>query len=722
MTARLITFLLIALSWPTLFAQEKPITLKDLFVDHTLSPTGFRSVTWHAKSNGLNFMDFDTLLKARVLKQENIDGSKTQTILSSANLISPADPETTLKINNYQWSKSGNMLLLTTSLNQVWRRSKTARYYVYTPATKKLQSVFDGQITNVHFSPDERQIGFVYKNNIYMKSLKSGKLTQLTHDGSKMIINGKFDWVYEEEFSVTDGWKWAPDGKTIVFWRLDQSNEPEFSWTEFNELHGKVKTIRYPKAGDPNALVKIGLYDLQNGKTRWLDLGKESDIYIPRIYWRPDGQALYVEKMNRRQNKMDFLSYNMENLKPKTVLTETDPAWVEVFDNFYFLPDGKNFIWTSERDGYNHIYLYDRSGKTFDQLTTGKWVVQKVYGSDGQKIYFAANKGTVLEQHIFSVNIHTKELTKLTTHAGWHSARFSPNFKYFIDSWSNSATPYRATLRDRSGLEVRSIYKSSIKNIDDYQLSRPGFLNFTTSDGEKLYGQLTKPLDFDPNKKYPVLLYCYGGPGVQVVRNAWGGPRAFWHSMLAQKGYLVFSVDNRGSNGRGKKFKNFAKGDLGKWPLHDQIQGAKYLASLPYVDKTRIGIWGWSFGGYLTLMSMTKGSGYFKTGISVAPVSDFRLYDTIYTERYMDIPANNHAGYDSTSVLSYVDKYRKGLLVVHGSSDDNVHVQNTMQFINKMETANKQFRLMIYPGKNHGLPGRHYHLYTMMTNFILNNL
>lgn len=699
--------------------DKKNITVEDIFVKHTLSPHGFRSVTWNAQSNGLDFIKFDS--SAMVIKEENIDASKIKDILNSAKLKITGIKNTSIRINGYRWSKSGKLLLITTNMSHVWRRSRLARYYVYDVKSQKAEAIFDSSITNVHFSPNEKMIGFVFKNNIYIKSLKNNRITQLTHDGNENIINGKFDWVYEEEFSVTDGWMWSPDGKHIAFWRLDQSHEPDFSWTEFSALHGKVKTIRYPKAGDPNALVKIGVIDIANRKTRWLDLGPETDIYVPRMYWQPNGQSILIEKMNRRQNKLELLSYNLFSLKHTTVLTEEDPAWVDIFDNLYFLPDGKHFTWTSERDGFNHIYLYNLSDKTYRQLTKGKWVVQTVYGTDGRHVFFAANKGDVLQQHIFSVDL-AGNINRLTTSDGWHSARFSPDFKYFIDSRSTTRIPYQAILRDNGGRQIRSIYKSEIKDIDSYKISYPEFLAFKTSDGEKLYGQITKPLNFDPRKKYPVLIYCYGGPGVQVVRNAWGGSRLFWHSMLAQKGYIVFSVDNRGSNGRGKKFKNYANGDLGKWPLHDQIEGAKYLASLPYVDKSRIGIWGWSFGGYLTLMAMTKGSDYFKTGIAVAPVTDFRLYDTIYTERYMDKPVNNKNGYDSTSVLTHIGSYKSGLLVVHGSSDDNVHMQNTMQFINKMEIANKQFKLMIYPGKNHGLPGRYYHLYTMMTNFILNNL
>jgi len=477
-------------------------------------------------------------------------------------------------------------------------------------------------------------------------------------------------------------------------------------------------------------LVKIGIYDLASQKTHWLDLGKNTDIYIPRIQWTPDSKFLAVQKLNRLQNHLDLLLTNANTLATRLLLSEEDSCWVSIFDDLYFFKHSPQFIWTSERDGFKHIYLYHLDGRLEKQLTKGRWECKHVYGVNEKKglVFFSANKGSSIGQQLFRIGLDGNHIKNLTQRKGWHSAFFSKNTSLFLHYFSNAHTPPQVTLCDQNGKPIREIINNNPQDLEGYGLAYPEFFQFQTTDGIWLNAQITKPLHFDPHKKYPVLIYGYGGPGSQMVRNSWGRTSSkMWYTLLTQKGFLIFTLDNRGTGGRGKAFKNLAYGHIDKYALQDHIEGAKYLAGLPYVDKSRIGIWGWSGGGYLTLLAMTKGARYFKAGIAVAPVTDFRFYDSIWTERYMGLPDQNAAGYDSASVLNFAQFYQKGLLIVHGSSDDNVHFQNTMRFIAELQGLNKQFQMMVYPGRNHSLLGRnsksvYLHLYTLMTRFLLKNL
>ena len=459
-----------------------------------------------------------------------------------------------------------------------------------------------------------------------------------------------------------------------------------------------------------------------------MDIGEENDIYIPRIRWTKKAGTLFMERMNRLQNKLDLLTADVNSGKAETVFTETDSAWISITDDIFFLNDQRRFIRTSESSGYNHIYVYDLEIHSKAQITNGFWEVTDVYGinEDTGKIYFAANKGRVEERQLFSINMNGSRLRKLSSKPGTYSARFAPDFSVYLEYFSSVRIPPQTALTQNDGKQIRLLIENKMEELKKYKLAYPEFTSFTTSDGVEIKAMITRPADFDPDKKYPVLIYGYSGPASQLVRNTWGRPTSkLWYTLLTQKGYIIFTLDQRGTGGRGKAFKNLAYGDIGKYMLIDHIEGVKYLRSLPYVDGSRIGIWGWSGGGYLTLMAMTKGSAYFKAGIAVAPVSDFRLYDNIWSERYMGLPSENKAGYDSTSVLTYTDRYKKGLLIIHGSSDDNVHMQNSMQFIEKLQTAAKPFDLMIYPGKNHSMRGKgdvYYHLYALMTRFIEENL
>lgn len=707
-----------------IFAQQKKLTMDDIYHSSKFSLKYLSGIKWAPDGKAFYFIKHkkDTTLIMRHDLQNGLES-----IWLDVHAIT--DPQTGRPLQVFDWtlSNNGRKILFKTDARRVWRRYDEARFLIYDLKTKELKPVhaYHLRIRHAKLSPDGSKVGYTFDNNIYVQDVATGKVTQITFDGSKDIINGQFDWVYEEEFGQSDGWRWSPDSKKIAFWRVDQSKEPTFSWTEFEGIYGSVRTIHYPKAGGTNATVKIGVYNLDSARTVWMDTGVNSNQYIPRIKWTNDSNVLSIERMNRLQNKLELMLADVNTGKTKIILTETDPCWVDVRDDLTFLKNKKQFLWTSERSGYRHIYLFDLKGKKKKQLTKGHWEVTSVAGVDEDNgwVYFTANKGSSIENHIFAVKLNGKGLHRLDSEPGWHRPMFSPKWNYFIDAFSNAKQPPVQDLCTIQGKVVRHLIQNSIDKFKEVGVAIPHYFQMTTEDGVKLNARIIKPVDFDSTKKYPVLIYGYGGPGSQMVRNSWDYS-ILWYTLLTQHGYIIFTVDNRGTGGRGKAFKNLAYGDIGKYALGDHIQAAKYLAKLPYVDKTRIGIWGWSGGGYLTLMAMTKGSKYFKAGIAVAPVVDFRLYDTIWTERYMGLPDQNKAGYDSTSVLSYVNGYKGGLLVVHGSSDDNVHMQNTMQFIKRLQEEGKQFRLMIYPGLNHSLLGPYarYHLFSMMTDFILNNL
>ena len=701
--------------------QSKELTLETIFHSREFSLDYIRAVQWLPDGRGLTYLK-STGENSRSVYIYDPVKKEERLLIDGATLIRPGE-EKTLNFSSYQWVANGKKILFKANVKRIWRHSSQAQYFIYDVAAKTFHSLIKGDpfVANAKISPDKQWVGFVKENNIYAYNTSSGKTVQLTRDGNENIINGAFDWVYEEEFAISDGWRWSPDSKRIAFWRLDQSPEPTFSWIDFEPLNGKVETIRYPKAGQHNAFVKIGVVTLADGGTQWMDIGDETDIYIPRISWM-NKDVLLMQRLNRHQNKMELLQARPGNGQSRVLMVEEDPAWVDIHDNFFFV-DENHFIWTSERSGYNHIYMVDAQSGQMRQITRGSWEVSDVYGSNGGYIYFRGNKERDIEWNIYRLETATGNIELLTPAAGVHSADFSPDFKYFIDHWSSARVPNQSLLKTADGTLVAALVENDL-DLAAYDFIFPQFGQFTTSDGVRLNTRTFLPAGFDPQKKYPVVIYGYGGPASQIVVNRWGRSREVWFSWLAAQGYIVFTLDNRGTGGRGKAFKNLAYGDLSQYAVKDHIEGAKYLAGLPYVDKERIAIWGWSGGGYLTLNCMFRGADYFKVGIAVAPVTDFRLYDTIWTERYMGLPGENKAGYEAANTLNYYKNLKGKLLIVHGTADDNVHFQNTMQLVGRLQRVPKQFDLMVYPGLNHALyaPNSYWHLYTMMSNYLKENL
>ncbi|MCG3118733.1 MAG: Dipeptidyl aminopeptidase 4 [bacterium] len=675
-------------------------------------------------------------MKAGDVYKHEVAGGKETLVLAEKSLsLKPGG--TPIAIDSYEWSSDRKYLLLASNMRQIWRHSTDGQYFIYDVPAQKLRplSGLAGAQSNAKFSPDATKIGFVRGNNLFVLDLSSGVETQLTTDGSDDIINGQFDWVYEEEFTISDGWRWSPDSKKIAFWRLDQTRLKTFPLENMMPLYPTVFWLKYPKAGEQNSLVQIGVITLEtpaNGaiQTKWMDLGAETDMYIPRMQWTPDPRILSIQRLNRLQNKVDLLFADVNSGATRVVLSDTDPCWVDIVDvqdNVTFLARKEQFIWTSERSGYRHAYLYDYNGRLLYPLTSGEWEITAVSGLDETAgwLYFSGKKDSPIEENVYRATLDGKKLERISQRAGWHSSNFSPDFKYVMGVFSDVQTPPQTSLRQADGKLLRWLEKNEALPLAPYNLVYPKFLTVKASDdGTLLNAWMMRPANFDSTKKYPVIMFCYSGPGAQHVVNRWETRRYLWHDLMTEKGFIIFCIDSRGTGGRGKKFKNLAYGDLGKWSTHDQIEGAKYLGSLPYVDAARIGIWGHSGGGYLTAMAMTKGAPYFKVGIARAPVTDFRLYDTIWTERYMGLPQDNAAGYKSASVMTYADKLQGKLYLIHGMADDNVHMQNAVQLQDALQALNKQFEVMYYHGRQHALIGGNtqLHLHTLMTNYFMKNL
>ena len=671
-----------------------------------------------------------------VLDQGNLDqysyktGKLVKTLIDAADLI-PEGKNKPIRFRSYTFSNDESKVLLVSNSKQIYRHSFEAEYWVYDLKNKKLSPLSEnGKQRLASFSPDGSKVAFMRDNNLFIKDLNSGKELQFTTDGEvNKIINGAPDWVYEEEFSFTKAFEWAPDGQKIAFIRFDESKVKEYELTYYGQLYPRHYKYKYPKAGEDNSVVSVKVYDLASKKTQNMDIGSNTDIYIPRIKWTSKPGVLSIQRLNRLQNKWEILLADANSGKTKVLYSEANKYYIDITDNLYFLSNNEGFIFTSEKDGYNHIYYYDMQGHEISRLTKGKFDVTEVYGLDEKKkmLYYQAAYSSPLNREIFAVNLKTLKTKHLSTRTGTNEAEFSSGFKYYVNTFSAANTPHIISVHNATGKELYVLEDNAElqKRMKEYNFSPKTFFTIKTDNNIELNAWMIKPTDFDSSKRYPVFMYLYGGPGSQTVTNSWGWSNYIWFEMLAQKGYIVVSVDNRGTGARGEEFKKCTYLQLGKLETIDQINANKYLGSLPYVDSKRIGIFGWSFGGYMSTLCMTKGADYFKAGIAVAPVTNWRYYDNIYTERFMRTPQENANGYDDNSPITYAGKLKGKFLLVHGLADDNVHPQNSMDLITALVGNKKQFEMQLYPNNNHGIyTGRYtrYHLFTRMTNFVLENL
>ena len=715
---KLLTLLLaILIIIPTL-AQKRDITLDDLWQNYTFYPSyigGFNSM-----NDGEHYSTIEKNENGQeIIKYQFKDGKKVRTLFSSADF----DIQ---RINNYTFSDDEKQLLLSTETEKIYRYSSKSVYYIYNIFTDKLKKLTDDKVMYATFSPNGEKVAYVFDNNLYIKNIKSEQITQVTTDGKKnQIINGASDWVYEEEFALVRSFEWSKNGDYLAYYKFDESNVKEFSMDLFKgNLYPTQEVFKYPKAGEDNSVVKIYIYNVKEAQSTFIYTEKDYE-YFPRIKWTNFPGKLVILAMNRHQNELDFIVANANDGSNKILFTEKNKYYIEINDNLTFLPEG-NFIWISEKDGFNHVYLKDFEGGEI-QITKGDWEVTSFHGvdSDKMKIYYTSTEDGSINRSLFVQNLDTDEKRKLSTNLGTNAASFSNGLKYYMNSFSTANSAPKFTLHKADGTKLKVLEDNAEfeTKIEDFNLSEKEFFTIKTEDAE-LNAWMIKPPDFDKNKEYPLYMFLYGGPGSQQVTNSFGWTNYYWHQMLAQKGYIVACVDNRGTGGKGAEFKKMTYKELGKYETIDQINAAKYFGSLPYINANRIGIQGWSYGGYMSSLAITKGADIFSLAIAVAPVTNWRYYDNIYTERYMQTPQENASGYDENSPINHVDKLKGNFLLVHGSADDNVHVQNTMEMISALVKANKQFDLFIYPDKNHGIYGGNtrYHLYKKMTDFILENL
>ena len=704
----------------TCFAQnDKQILLEDIFTERKFS----QDWVWglNSMNDGLHYTIInrkeDNALAIEKFSYKN--GEFIEDIITSNYIDS-------LEFDSYKFSADETKLLLEVESSSIYRYSYESFVYEYNISEDKLTKINENKIRLAEFSPDGTMISYVYQNNLYIYNINTKQTIQCTNNGKiNNIINGATDWVYEEEFAIVKGYEWSDDSEYLAYYVFDESKVKEFSMDIFNSnLYPQQSKFKYPKAGEDNSIVEIFIFNLDKKEHIKAKINKSDDDYIPRIKWNKDSK-LCVQKLNRHQNHLQLIFINPISGEGELVYEEFDDYYIDIHDNLIFTNNG--FLWSSEKDGYNHLYFFEYKKNKMKKITKGEWEITNFYGFDKENniIYYQSNEESPLTKSIYSINLKGKNKKLLSKSVGVNNADFSKTFKYFINTHSNANSPNYITLQNNEGEVIRVLKDSKKLNntLMEYNLSSKEFFSFKTDYKVMLNGWIMKPKDFDENKKYPVLMYVYGGPGNQQVLDSWSG-HYMWYQLLCQKGYIIVCIDNRGTGGRGSEFKKCTYKELGKLETEDQIAGAKYLSTLKYIDINRIGIWGWSYGGYMSSLCLLKGNEYFNTAIAVAPVTNWRYYDTIYTERYMRTPQENPDGYDLNSPINYVDLLKGNYLLIHGSADDNVHYQNTMEMISALVKNNKQFELFVYPDKNHSIYGGNtrIHLFTKITNFIIQNL
>jgi dipeptidyl-peptidase 4 len=703
--------------------QPKKIQLEDVVGSRKFYPKTIREI--RSMNDGEHYTTLDN--DSDIVRYRYMDGKMEDIPFSLKNYKNKKIPY----LSGYEFNRDETKILLTTNEEQIYRHSFTANYYVFDIKEKTLVAVsVNGKEQLATFSPLGDKVAFVRQNNIYVSDLITHAETQLTFDGKhNEIINGAPDWVYEEEFGFSKAFEWAPDGKKLAFMKFDESKVKMFTIPVYDSLYPSLYTYKYPKAGEENSVVSICVFDFESHQTKTMDVGNEKDQYIPRIKWTENPDKLGIVRLNRHQDKVDVLLADVQREKTNLLFSEKNNCFISEINDEYltFLKDGKHFLIFSERDRFNHLYLYDMEGKMVNQVTKGNYDVDHLLGVDSFKgiVYYTSTEASPLERHIYAVKLDGSKKIQLTDQKGTDKAEFSSNFKYFIHTWSDANVPPSVTLRNSLGKTIRVLEdnKELQQRIAEYKFGRKEFMSIPSPGGMTLNAFLIKPADFDSTQKYPVFITVYGGPESQEVTDGWDNGIA-WYQLLVQHGYLVACIDNRGTDGRGEAFKKSTYLQLGKLETEDQVNAALYLSSLSFVDGTRIGIFGWSYGGYMSSLCLTKGGGLFKMGIAVAPVTNWRFYDSIYTERFMRTPQENASGYDDNSPINFADKLKGKFLLIHGSADDNVHLQNTMVFAEKLIQSNKLFDMAIYPDKSHSIYGgkTRLHLYTKMTEFILKEL
>jgi len=707
------------------YAQKENVTLDEIWTQYKFHAQGIDEL--RSTSDGERYTTLSSNGKGQaIVAYDYATGKPVDTLVTGDQLEKAGNK---IMIVEYELGKGEKNILLSTAVEKIYRHSTIAKCYVWNREKKTITPIMgDEKVLYTTFSPDGNSVAFVLKGNLYVRDLISGKLTQITNDGSDDIFNGVSDWVYEEELVVTRAYFWSPDSKAIAYYRFDDSKVHVFSMNEYHDsLYPTVYSFRYPKAGTPNPSVDIKIYHIQNGTTTNVS-PPGSFEYVPRVKWTLSSSLLSVQYMDRHQDSLVLVLADASTGKTTPIHTETSKTYIEMNDALTFINGNKEFIWQGDGDGYPHLYRYSIDGRLINKITAGNWDVTDFKGVDEKThtVYYLSTQTSPVDRDLDCIKWDGKDMKKLSTRTGFNDADFSSDFHYYINTFTDAETPDFITLHNSDGklLRVLEDNKTLRDTLTHYNLGKRKFFSFTTSQGVSLNGWMITPPNFDSTKKYPVLMYVYGGPGINTVNNEWDGSTGMWYQVLAEKGYIVASVDNRGTGARGSEFRKCTYLHLGKLETEDQVEGAKYFQSRSYADKTRVGIWGWSYGGYMAANCITKGADYFKMAISVAPVTDWKFYDSIYTERYMRTPDENPDGYKESAPLNYADEVKGHYLLVAGTGDDNVHFQNSIEFVHALEHAEKPFSLMIFPDKNHSIYGGNTRLYlfTQLTDYVTNNL
>jgi len=721
--SRLPAILLLLIYSLNSFAQagEQKITLEALFSDGEYRPSSVYGL--NSMKDGRHFTISDQGRK--ITRFNYATGQQIDNILD----ISEGNYDFEF-FTKYEFSANEDKLLLTTKFEKMYRHSYRANFYIFDLDKKSMYPLSkNGKQRLATFSPDGNKVAFVRENDLFYVDLLTDQEHQITTDGEyNSIINGATDWVYEEEFAFTKAFQWSPDGKNLVFYKFDEERVKQFNMTLYkNQLYPENYTFKYPKAGEENSIVALHNYNLETGEIIKIDIGPETDQYIPRIKFSNDPEMLAIVRLNRLQNHLEILMADITTGNSNVIYSEKNQRYITEIDDYYitFINDKNDFIINSEKSGFNHLYLMDANGNEQRQITKGPWVVTEFNGYDPESklVYYTSAENSPLRRDVYAIKLNGRKKTKLSVETGTNRADFSKNFEYYINYFSNVSTPPLITLHSSDGkllrvLEDNKRLKEKVNAVDS---PAKEFFTFSTTEGVELNGWMIKPANFDETKTYPVVMYVYGGPGSQTVTDSWSFG---WYEYLAQEGYIVVSVDNRGTGARGEAFKKITYGQLGYYETIDQIEAAKYLRNLNYVNPDRIGIFGWSYGGYMSALGITKGAPFFKAAIAVAPVTNWRYYDTIYTERYMGLPQKNPEGYDNNSPVNHVEKLQGNFLLIHGMGDDNVHLQNSVALAEAMVQNNKQFDMFYYSDKDHSIYGGNtrLHLYTKMSDYLFKNL
>lgn len=679
------------------FAQKKPVTIESLPAGR---PGEGGSIQWSPGGSSFFFQRERKLYLYDMASKSPAELVSLADIESSARKPAPAAAmvweNRRVSEQAVQWSASGKQLLL----------NLQGDLFLFHPDTKKWEQLTATEVVEADpkLSPDETKVAFRRGHDLYVMDLATKDVRRLTHDGSATLWNAELDWVYPEELDLGTAYWWSPDSQKLAYLQFDVSRETLYPQADFLKIRAVAEPERYPKAGTPNADVRLGIVPQAGGRTRWVDAGDIRDWLLARVAWRPDSSEVLLQKLNRVQNELHLLAANAATGRTHELLAEKDGTWVNVDSDPLFLKDG-SFLWTSERTGYRHIYHYAPDGVLRRQVTSGDWEVNSVNGVDesGGRVYYTSTEASPLERQLYAVNLDGGGKRRITAGAGTHTVNMSPGASWFLDSYSSRTQPTRRVLRKPDGSEWAVYREADRKAMEEYEILPTEIVELAAAGGIKLYARLIKPAPFDPAKKYPAIVMVYGGPHAQSVRDAWSG--LTWDQALAHKGFVIWQVDNRGSSGRGHGFEAPLYRRLGRQELEDQLAGVKHLLSLGFVDPQRIGIHGWSYGGYMTLYSLLNAPDTFKAGIAGAPVTDWRNYDTIYTERYLGLPEDNSDGYKQSSAVTYADQLKGRLMIVHNVEDDNVVFGNTLQMTDALQKAGKQFEMQVYPQKSHGVSG-----------------